>query len=303
MSKTYAIIVTYNPDLPILQSQILAVRDSVGIIVIDNFSGNVTKIAEMVAGLDVQDLHFLRNESNVGLATAQNQGINKARSLGTTHVIIFDQDSIPEPRMIETLLEAEAKLLANGEKVGAVGPLTYDPLTSVEYPITKYRGPVIQRYHPQPGEITDATFIIASGSLLRMSVLDEVGAMLDKLFIDYIDVEWCYRAQARGYKIFVSADARMSHMVGDQRVKFFGRSISQHSPLRRYYLTRNSFLVLRLPHIPVGYKIREVTLNFARFVAFFYFSNERMKYLKYIRKAMHDGICGNFGKIQGMQDL
>lgn len=300
MSKTYAVIVTYNPDLPILQSQINAVRDSVGIIVIDNFSSNVANIAEMIAGLDAQDLNFLRNESNVGLATAQNQGIAKAKSLGATHVIIFDQDSIPEPRMIETLLQVEAKLLANGEKVGALGPLTYDPLTSVEYPITKYRGPMIHRYHPQPGEVTDATFIIASGSLIRMSVLDDVGTMLDKLFIDYIDVEWCYRAQACGYKIFVSADARMSHMVGDQRVKFFGRSISKHSPLRRYYLTRNSFLVMRLSHIPFGYKTRELLLNFARFVAFFYFSDERLKYLKYVKKATVDGLCGNFGKIRGM---
>ncbi len=300
MSKTYAVIVTYNPDLPILQNQIAAVKDSVGIIVIDNFSINVSNIAEMVAGLDVLDLHFLRNESNVGLATAQNQGIEKAKTLDASHVIIFDQDSIPETRMIEALLRAEAKLIANGENVGAVGPLTYDPLTSVEYPITKYRGAMIQRYHPQPREITDATFIIASGSLIRLSVLDDVGVMLDKLFIDYIDVEWCYRAQSRGYKIFVSADARMSHMVGDQRVKFFGRSISKHSPLRRYYLTRNSFLVMRLPHIPFGYKLRELLLNFARFVAFFYFSDERLKYLKYVKKATVDGLRGNFGKIQGM---
>jgi len=300
MSKTYAVIVTYNPDLPILERQILAVKDSVGVIVVDNLSGNVAGVATMIAGLGLEDLHLLRNDSNVGLAMAQNQGITKAKELGASHIIIFDQDSIPEPGMVDALLRAETQLLARGEKVGAVGPLTYDPLTLVEYPITKYRGPMIQRYHPVAGEITEATFIIASGSLIRMSVIDSVGGMLDKLFIDYIDVEWCYRAQARGFTVFVAADARMSHMIGDQRVKFFGRSISKHSPLRRYYLTRNSFLVLRLPHIPIGYKVREVTLNFARFVAFFYFSNERMKYLKYIRKAVHDGVCGNFGKIQGM---
>ena len=300
MSKTYAVIVTYNPDLPILRNQILAVKDSVGVVIIDNLSANVANIAEMIAELGLQDLHLLCNDSNVGLATAQNQGIAKAKILNASHVIIFDQDSIPEKDMVKELLRAESILLSRGEKVGAVGPLTYDPLTLVEYPITKYRGPMIQRYHPVGGEITEASFIIASGSLVRMSVLDNVGAMLDELFIDYIDVEWCYRAQARGYTLFVSADARMSHMVGDQRVKFFGRSISQHSPLRRYYLTRNSFLVLRLNHIPVGYKLREISLNFARFLAFFYFSNERKKYLKYVGKAIRDGLSGNFGKIRGM---
>ena len=300
MSKIYAVIVTYNPDLPILEKQIMAVKNDVGIILVDNLSSNVVQIRNLIASLGLPDLHFIGNESNVGLAVAQNQGITMARELNASHVMIFDQDSIPESTMIPALLDAERKLLERGEKVGAIGPLTYDPATLVEYPITKYRGPMIQRYHATPGEITNATFIIASGSLIRVRVLDEVGGMLDELFIDYIDVEWCYRAQARGYTVFIAADARMSHMIGDQRVKFFGRSISKHSPLRRYYLTRNSFLVLRLPHIPIGYKLREVTLNFARFIAFLYFSDERMKYLKYIRKAIHDGVCGNFGKIQGM---
>lgn len=300
MYQVFAIIVTYNPDLTVFSEQLRSLKGSVGFIIVDNASSNSADIPGTVDNLALEEVHFVQNATNMGLATAQNQGIEAARKLGASHVIIFDQDSIPDHRMVDTLLATEVRLLEEGKMVGALGPITYDPDTLVQYPITKYSGPIIKRYFPVPGESTDATFIIASGSLIRMSVLDEVGGMLDDLFIDYIDVEWCYRAQARGYKIFVSADARMSHMVGDQRVKFFGRSISKHSPLRRYYLTRNSFLVMRLPHIPFGYKTRELLLNFARFVAFFYFSDERLKYLKYVKKATVDGLCGNFGKIRGM---
>lgn len=300
MYQVFAIIVTYNPDLAVFSSQLRSLKGSVGFIIVDNASSNSADIPGTVDNLALEEVHFVQNDTNMGLATAQNQGIEAARKLGASHVIIFDQDSIPDPHMVDTLLATEARLLDEGKKVGALGPITYDPDTLIQYPITKYRGPIIKRYFPAPGESTDATFIIASGSLIRMSVLDDVGGMLDDLFIDYIDVEWCYRAQSKGYGIYATATARMSHRVGDERVSLFGRSISKHSPLRRYYLTRNSFMVLRLAHIPLGYKLRELMLNFARFVAFLYFSDERIKYLKYIKKAAFDGFRGKFGKIQGM---
>jgi len=298
MKDIFAIIVTYNPDLPVLRDQLRALEGLGGVILIDNCSNNVDGILALTKENFRIRFEIVRNTSNVGLAFAQNQGINKAREIGAEHVILFDQDSIPEPGMIEQLLASEKKILMAGQKVAAVGPVTYDPDTNHEYPITRYRGPLIQRYFTQPHEIAEASFIIASGSLIRMEILDKVGGMLDPLFIDYIDVEWCYRVQSLGYRLYVAADARMSHRVGDKRVKFFGRSISQHSPLRRYYLTRNSLYVLRLPHIPFGYKLREVSLNFARFVAFLYFSNERRRYLKYVTKAVIDGLRGNYGKIK-----
>lgn len=298
MKDIFAIIVTYNPDLPVFRDQLLALESIGGVVLVDNCSQNAEGIFSLATQVVHGRLHVVRNTTNVGLAIAQNQGINKAREIGAQHVILFDQDSIPEPGMIEQLLAAEKSLIESGARVAAVGPVTYDPDSNAEYPITRYNGPFIKRYFTKPHEIAEASFIIASGSLIRMEVIQHAGGMLDPLFIDYIDVEWCYRVQSLGYRLYVAADARMSHRVGDKRVKFFGRSISQHSPLRRYYLTRNSLYVLRLAHIPIGYKLREVSLNFARFVAFLYFSNERGRYLKYVGKAVVDGLRGNYGKIK-----
>lgn len=300
MKRTYAIIVTYNPDVDVLREQIVSLERLAGLVVIDNFSDNLDEIESLVADLSFQKIDFVKNPTNLGLAFAQNQGIARARLLNAEHIIIFDQDSIPESGMVAHLLDAESRLISSGERVAAVGPVTFDPDTGAEYPITRYNGPFIQRYYTRSAEIANASFIIASGSLIRMSVIDSVGGMLDALFIDYIDVEWCYRAQSLGYRLFISSSARMSHRVGDKRVKFFGRSISQHSPLRRYYLTRNSLYVLKLRHIPMGYKVRELSLNFARFVAFLYFSNRRGVYLKYVARAVSDGLRGKFGKLEGM---
>jgi rhamnosyltransferase len=60
----------------------------------------------------------------------------------------------------------------------------------------------------------------------------------------------------------------MWHQVGDDRLKVLGREISIHSPLRRYYLARNSILMLKQPHIHWQYKVRELFYTVSRVVVY-----------------------------------
>ena len=78
---------------------------------------------------------------------------------------------------------------------------------------------------------------------------------------------------SKGFVLFATSSSRMSHLIGDARIRFFGRTISKHSPLRRYYLTRNSFKIVSLSHIPIAYKIREFFLILARIFAFYLVSS------------------------------
>ena len=87
----------------------------------------------------------------------------------------------------------------------------------------------------------------------------------------------------------------MAHTVGESRVSILGRTISIHSPLRRYYLIRNSFFMLRQSFIPLGYKFREVCFNFLRFLIGLILSKERKKFIYYAFWGVSDGIAGIFG--------
>ncbi|HGO4357789.1 TPA: glycosyltransferase family 2 protein, partial [Klebsiella pneumoniae] len=69
------------------------------------------------------------------------------------------------------------------------GPKFYDKDSGYEYPATVYKGPFIKKI-PVVDEPVEATFVIASGSLMRTEVLKDVGLMLDDFFIDFVDVEW-----------------------------------------------------------------------------------------------------------------
>ncbi len=299
MNKISAITVTYNPDIAVLERQIMSIiGQAENIILIDNGSSNINEIESLVAVIRMQNsIEILTefNMENIGLAAAQNQGIVMSKNIGDTHFLLLDQDSILEPCFINNLLISEAKLITSGVKVGVVGASYYNKKTGENYPITRYRGPFIERVIPS-FEAVEATFVIASGSLISHKVIDDVGNMDERLFIDYIDVEWAFRAKSKGYAIYASPIAKMEHSIGDSRTSVFGRKISVHSPLRRYYLYRNSIFMLRNKSIDSGYKLREVAFNFMRFLVFMCLSKEKYKYLKYSVTGVFDGLRGRYGK-------
>jgi rhamnosyltransferase len=292
------ITVTYNPEINILLEQINSLLNEPisNIIIVDNGSNNIESIQNIIHCNDKNDkIILLSNYENKGLGYAQNQGIIKAKELGTEHVLILDQDSILEKGMINNLFVTENVLLLKGIKTGAIGPKYYSKLTGEIYPITKYIGPFIKRIKPDKHPV-EASFLISSGCLIRLSVIDDVGYMNSDLFIDYIDVEWSFRARNKGYKLFVSPNALMSHSIGDKRRNILGRSISEHSILRRYYLYRNSMFMIKCPYISFGYKLRELTFNFIRFIVFLIYSKQKLKYLKFGILAYVNGIRGKMGK-------
>ncbi|MFT3944835.1 MAG: glycosyltransferase family 2 protein [Ancrocorticia sp.] len=103
-ARVVAVVVTYRPEddcrelLDALGAQCAAV------VVIDNGSG-----AQFVAGLAgacaASGAEFVGLSQNVGIAAAQNCGIERARELGATHVLLSDDDSLPPENMVARLLE------------------------------------------------------------------------------------------------------------------------------------------------------------------------------------------------------
>lgn len=296
MHTVIGVLVTYNPEYIFFQLQVRELSKQLDhLIIIDNNSLLQHKLQDYLL-IGFSSITFVALEENIGLASAQNIGVKKAFDLSAKNVIFFDQDSLIEPEFVTGLLSAEAALLAAGEKVGAIGPVFFDPRNKLNYPATVYVGPFLKRILlDKPNCEVKATFVIASGCLIRTVVLNEVGLMRDQLFIDYIDVEWSLRAKHSGFNVYITSRAKMAHAIGDDRVNILGRTISIHSPLRRYYLIRNSFFMLRQSYIPSGYKLREVCFNLLRLLTGFVFSKERKKYIYYAYWGVRDGVSGIFG--------
>lgn len=295
----FSITVTFNPELDLLTDQLYALENQVDkIIIIDNNSKNINDIKSVFERLSLEfkeKIEIIELTENYGLAKAQNIALNLVKKDNVKKVLMLDQDSIPAKDLVNILDYEMDTIIKSGVKVSAVGPIYYDGKTKELYPATKYVGPFIKRIKPSSHPV-EVTFTIASGSLILIDSLEEIGLMNEDFFIDYIDVEWCLRAKTKGFSCFIVPKAKMIHTIGDNRMNFFGRKISIHSPLRRYYLIRNSFIISRLNYIPFGYKFRELFFNFIRFFIFIVISNEKKQVLKFSLQGFFDGIKGRKGK-------
>ncbi|MCW3093070.1 MAG: rhamnosyltransferase [Ferruginibacter sp.] len=300
-SNVFSITVTYNPDIALLNRQIDSLCNQVSnIVIVDNGSLNAAGLKLYLESKSIEiekSFILIFNKKNAGLGYAQNQGLKAALNKEATDMLILDHDSVIDDGFVKNLLESRRELIDNNIPVGAIGPIYYNENTMEVYPITKFLGPFIKRLTPSKQPV-EASFLIASGCLINASVLADVGLMNEDLFIDCIDVDWSFRAASKGYKLFASPNAKMMHTIGDDRRNIIGRNISVHSPLRRYYLYRNSVFMVKSNTIPMGYKIREITFNLLRLLVFFTISKERTKYLKYSLYGFFDGLKGIGGECQ-----
>lgn len=295
MNKVCAVIVTYNPDTETLKRQNRSLCHQVDAIVyIDNGSEDRSGLELLLESFSGQfQIYF--NPTNQGLGKAQNQGIRMAFRQGATHVLLLDHDSILLDGFVANLLEGESRMLASHCKIGAVGPVFYDEIRHTQYPVSVYGKLNIKKIYPRKEDLF-ASFLIASGCLIRKEVMEEVGLMNEGLFVDMVDNEWCSRASEKGYKLLVTPQAKMYHKIGDRRMTFLRMNISYHGPLRRYYLCRNCVHGLRFRGIPFFIRIRILGLSVLRMLAMVLTQKNRLTYWKYCFRGFCDGFRGVYGE-------
>ncbi len=212
-----AVIVTYHPDAGFADRFARIARQVAGVVIVDNHSG-----AEIVQRLRQLPATLIANDDNLGVATALNQGCRWAAEQGYQYALLFDQDTLADENLTTSLLR-----------------LTDDDVALVG---ANYRD--VLGHTPRP--TTDA--VITSGSLLSLAAYQAIGPFRDDFFIDSVDIEYCLRARTKGYRIVQSIEQLMTHSIGHQtRHRFLWKEVtcSNHSPLRRYYITRNRLLLAR----------------------------------------------------------
>lgn len=290
--RIVVVVVAFRPDLQRLHSMFLSLLPQVhDIVLVDNGSGE--EVANWVKGWTDGRVHGIYLGANTGIAFAQNRGIELARSLGASHVLLMDHDSIPAPDMVAELYEA----LQSSPQAAAVGPCYTDGRTSRKNrPFLRISGLRMQRLGCAGSEpVLNVDHLISSGCLIPMHVLDRVGLMREDFFIDMVDTEWCLRARSAGYQLYGVCQAKMEHALGDVPISLFGREFITHSPWRHYFHVRNAILVYREPFVPLNWKLvsaRNLTLKMGFYVLI---SARRMQHLRHIWLGFRHGIAGRSG--------
>lgn len=293
-----AVVVTYKPDVSRLLACIDAVRGQVdGLLVFDN----ATEDPEFDGFADgLQDGLVVRSPTNIGLAAAINRGIEHARQGGFAHVLVLDQDSIPAADMVATLRHALDEL-GDSERIAAVGPQFIDTRTGVPAPFVRIGFPFNRKLHGAPGRRIGCDFLISSGSLIPLRVLDQVGGMDESLFIDNVDLEWSFRARRHGCRLYGVCDAKMGHSIGDSvrpsRWTRGGRFV--HGPVRLYYMMRNRVLLYRRKETPRLWIAQDFPRLFGKLARMSLLVAPRGRNLRAMCRGLWDGVRGRSGPMPG----
>jgi rhamnosyltransferase len=297
--RVCAIIVTYQPEAPILARLIKALSHQThDIIIVDN-SPSAFPSLEHDQKINGVKIEYIPLDRNMGIAYAQNVGIEWAIKRSGQYVLLMDQDSVPDKSMVKNLLAAFNDQKNIDQNLIAAGPVYIDPrnLSKSSFITSKFGFPCRSTPTESTGSIS-AAFLISSGSLILVSKLLEVGGMNSNYFIDHVDTEWCFRAKSKGYTLIGQPSAIMQHALGDQikKVWILGwKSVAYHSPLRDYYMFRNTILMLSNSNISYIWSCFLLWRLVKYAIYFLLFAKERWGRLTCMLLGLHHG----FKKIDG----
>jgi rhamnosyltransferase len=278
------ILVTYNTDPSAFIELLDRFSTTIPLVVCDNSTDR--DIRTRIKGCsDSRNMVYLPMNGNVGIAAAQNRGIEFAKSQNASFVLLIDDDSHLTAAEALQLREAYRQLSASGKKVGAVSARAISA-----------KGQNLSNV-PDPGRpgFTRCPLLNSSGTLIALETFTEVGLMNEELFIDLVDFDWGWRALGKGYGLFITEGVRFQHALGVGALQVFGLRGGIPNPIRHYYQTRNTLYLLAQPHVPINWKLRQIINLAIKIVVFPIFITPRLERLAHFSRGTLDALTGTMG--------
>jgi rhamnosyltransferase len=273
-----------------------SIREQVSqIIIVDNGSDDCTR-RELNNLAATGCVELLLNDRNEGIARALNQGVQCALGKGFQWLLTLDHDSEATPGLVAKLVRAYAVLKQRGfDKVGIVAANPFDRNGQV----------YLEGYPPRENDerLIEIRHCRSSGSLISRLAFDSVGFFDEKLFVYYVDDDFCFRLRQNGLKMFLCPAAVLTHSEGQKtRVRFLGRTplYDNYSPEARYYIARNSVHMFKRYWACKHW--RDARLLLSRLTRDFLLvvgcDRGRVRKASFMLRGVWEGIRGKYGKME-----
>lgn len=227
-----AVVVAYFPDQDFEERLQTLLPQVDALVVVDNTPGGCCALRLKNLAVCEKHVSIVENRINVGIATALNKGLELALELGSNWLLTLDQDTQCYSDIVETLLWTKA---ACHLEPAVIGGNYLDPRSG------KTKVP-----EGRSDEWLEQKTVITSGCLVDVVMASHIGGFREDYFIDQVDHEFCLRMRAHGQHVVISRKTVMKHSVGEPsgpRLPLLG-VMPSHSPLRKYYITRNSLITV-----------------------------------------------------------
>ena len=230
--KVAAAIVTYN-RVDVLDASLAAIRGQStppgAVIVVDNASSDGT--AEIVHQR-FPDVTLVSMPDNTGAAGGFARALEEAAERGYEWTWIFNDDDVPDPAALQTMLAELAKL---STRTGVLACVRRGSDGNLHSPGALWRHRLREISYDQSGATLAADIVTFSGTLIATRLVADIGLPRADFFMMMEDQEFCLRARRAGWAIgVVSVPLVKSMNIG---------SVGQAPPWRGYYQTRNHLLM------------------------------------------------------------
>lgn len=243
LSDFALLIVLFNPNAE-ERARVERAAQSFNGVVVDNSPVATYKTA------NIGCMRYVSLGKNKGIAAAQNAGLEfLTENPNIKYVVFFDQDSqFPDtyPQAITGEYKRIDRML--GGKLASLGPVIVDKEDGEVYKSA------FHKESEETGGFLPKTEIISSGSCIALERLRSVGTFDDSFFIDFVDTEWCFRAESMGFRCGQTTRLRLAHKVGKEKLHIGKHIILISAPVRYYYQYRNFLLLLTKDYVPVSFK-------------------------------------------------
>ena len=225
------IIVNYNVR-PFLENALVSLQKALTglqgeIVVVDNASDDGS--VEMVRS-KFPHVRLIANSRNTGFAEANNRALEQASG---RYVLLINPDTIVQEDTLRTMIT----FFERNPDAGLAGCTILNPDGSLQlacrrsFPtpwvaFTKIIGlsslfpkaKLFGRYnltYLNPDETYEVDAVSGSFMFVRREVLNQVGGLDEQFFMYGEDLDWCYRIQRAGWKIFYVHSTKIIHYKGE----------------------------------------------------------------------------------------
>jgi GT2 family glycosyltransferase len=185
-----------------------------------------------------------------GIAEMRNVGIRNSRG---RHILMLDADT----EVLDDAFGEMVRFMDENPDVGGAGAKTLKPDGSLEYSAKRFytlwtiivrRTPLaswfpnnrwnrahlmMDAYHDR---VLDIDWMAGACFLMRRKTVEDVGVFDEHFYFGFEDVDWCFRAKKKGWRICYIPTARIVHHVQRSSAHGFNRMAWEHlrSGLRFY---------------------------------------------------------------------
>lgn len=272
--KLAGAIILYNPEKLLIGNILSYLEDLDKLYIFDNSTISNIEFPESIKA----KIKYIHSGDNKGIAVRLNEAIFFARSEGFEYLLTMDQDS-----------SFNSGDLANYKSIVKQHPQINEiAMFGVAHDILMQKNTILDNGNNK---------LITSGSIINLSIIPDQLLFDEQLFIDSVDIEFCFNAWSHHLKTILINKILLNHSIGEVRLVttplFHKKKRMIHSPSRLYYIVRNFFYV-RKKHPKYRYAY-SFSIIYNEIKNGLLYGAMPLEYLKEITLGIFDAFNGKMG--------